>query len=74
MRIGGCLLTERNLAYSDRSYWGEVFSCVYSGEFGEVIELFRTLAANIEFFLNFIFYQMERKTSVYIVQAGSVLV
>lgn len=56
------------------SYWGEVFSCVYSGEFGEVIELFRTLAANIEIFLNFIFYQMERKTSVYIVQAGSVLV
>ena len=32
------------------SYWGELFSCVYSGEFEEGVELFMTWEANKVFF------------------------
>ena len=46
--------------------------CVYSGEFGEVVELFMTWEVNKVFF--FFFTKMERKPSVYIVRAGSILV
>ena len=50
------------------SYWGELFSCVYSGEFEEVVELFMTWEANKVCF--FFLIKMERKPSVYIVLAG----